>query len=120
MPQIKLEYSDNIKTAINFPGVMLHIHEIIAGTISSNIEDCKSRIIKLDNYFIAHGETDNAMVHLEVNILEGRSEELKSELGNKLLSFLETVFENVSGVNLQITIEIKDIVRENYFKTVIT
>ena len=119
MPQLKFEYSDNIRSDVNFQHVLSHVHQILTQTISCNIEDCKSRIVKLDNYFISQGEKENAMVHLEVNILEGRSDELKHDLGQKLLSLLNSVFTNIEGMNLQITVEIKDIIKNNYHKSTV-
>ena len=116
MPQLKFEYSDNIKSEVNFQHVLSHVHQLLAQTISCNIEDCKSRIIRLDDFFIGQGEKENAMIHLEVNILEGRSNELKHDLGQKLVAMLNSFFSDVEGMNLQITVEIKDIIKNNYHK----
>ncbi len=119
MPQIRLEYSANLKTSVNFSELLYGIHEITTKTIRCDINDCKSRIIAYDNYFIGKGEKNNAMVHLEINILEGRTDEQKSELAKLLLDYLESSFNNNKELNIQITTEIKDIIKKNYHKIII-
>lgn len=59
----------------------------------------------------------NAFIHLEVQWLEGRSTELKSQIGNELLSLLKKYYHSsMQQQNLQITVHIIDINRDSYFK----
>lgn len=116
MPQITLEYSSNISREVNFKNLLLEIHRNVSQIVNCDILNCKSRVTKLDNYLIGDGEVSNAMIHLEIAILDGRTEEVKTELGEKILSIIETYFAGSYGLKIQITVDVKDLQRQFYFK----
>ena len=111
MPQLQLEYSANV-TAPPTPDLLLMLHQILADH-GVKIGNCKSRAVERDVYLVADGKTGEAFVHLDVSFMEGRSPELKTSIGNAMLSALRTEFGD-DGV--QITVEIRDIKRDAYFK----
>lgn len=118
MPQIKLEYTDNVKLENKIGKVFSEIHLVLNQTTGVKIDNCKSRAVCLSDYYIGNGEINQAFVHLEVRILEGRTPELKKETGRILLEILNNSFsfhENPDG--LQITIEIIDMNKDMYFKS---
>lgn len=117
MPQITLQFTDNIKALPNFNFLFAEVHQALNSIAGIKIENCKSRAIKLDKYFIGDGTNNQGFVHLEVRILEGRDDEIKSEIGNKLLEMLKKQFvESIELLDLQITIEIIDIRKNCYYK----
>jgi 5-carboxymethyl-2-hydroxymuconate isomerase len=82
-----------------------------------DIKNCKSRVLKLRDYYIANGKDNQAFVHLEVKILQGRTEKWKSEIGQALLNILQENYSDIPGSPfLQISIEIVDMKRKSYFK----
>ena len=117
MPQITLEYTSNVQNASDWDILVEQVHKIISKIVGTDIDNCKSRLLEQTRYFIGDGSGKMAFVHLHVAILEGRSEVLKQELGNMLLNLLQTTLlpEN-SQHKLQITVEIRDIIRRDYFK----
>ena len=117
MPQIVLEYTNNIDLDLDHNNLFSQIHKLIHKHAGIKIENCKSRVIKLDKYYIGDGKRQNAFIHLEIKILEGRSYQIKSELGNLTLKLLEKYFSEVKkDFDLQITIELIDIEKNSYFK----
>ena len=117
MPQMTLEYTANIIQEIKARELFSQIHHIFEEIGGIRIENCKSRAIRLDDYYIGKGKIENAFVHLEIRFIEGRSAELKGEIGQQSLAFLETYFaESISSLDLQITVEIIDIHKHGYFK----
>ena len=117
MPQLTLDYSGNISQAIDHQEIFLRLHQVLNVIGSIQIENCKSRAIRREDYRIGNGDAQNAFVHLEVRFLEGRSVELKQAIGNGCLQVLETYFAITSEeLSLQITVEIVDIVKTSYFK----
>ncbi len=117
MPQIILEYSANIQDLNDFKQLFKDIHHVIHTTGGVHIENCKSRIICHNKFFIGRGEVKNGFIHLEVQWLEGRSIELKSQLGNELLELIKKYYHSsLQRQNLQITVHIIDILRNSYFK----
>jgi 5-carboxymethyl-2-hydroxymuconate isomerase len=82
-----------------------------------DIENCKSRAIRLEEYHVARGESDRAFIHLQVCIFEGRSLSVKQLMGKNLLKILgECYLPSLEALNLQITLEIKDVQKALYFK----
>ena len=117
MPQILIEYSSNIQDVNDFKQLFTDIHHVIHTSGGTQIENCKSRAISHNEYFIGRGEAKNAFIHLEVKWLEGRSTELKSKLGNELLDLLKKHYHSsMQQHNLQITVHVIDIRRSSYFK----
>jgi len=118
MPQLTFQYTANIDRDVNFKNIFSTLHEILANTGGIKIDNCKSRAIKLDNYYIGRGESNNAFIHLDVRFLAGRSVELKKEIGRQILDFLKDIYApSMAKYNLQITVEIGDIAGEFYFKS---
>ena len=119
MPHITLEYTDNIDQPIEFHDLFSELHQVLASVAGINITNCKSRARSLDTYHIGEGEAGNAFAHLEVRLLEGRSAELKREIGERGLEVLKKHFaRSLSDRDLQITLEVQDIQRQAYFKAV--
>ncbi len=117
MPRIVLEYSLNTTDAIDFAQLFTDIHRTINTTGNVKITNCKSRAIGYKDYFIGSGGLTNAFVHLEVQWLEGRSPEVKSQLGEELLDLLKKYYQStLTEFDLQITVHITDILRNSYFK----
>ncbi len=117
MPQITLQITDNIKALPEFYHLFAEVHTAINSIAGIKIDNCKSRVILLDNYHIGDGRDNKGFIHLEVKILEGRTNEIKSEIGKKSLQILKTSFkENNNLLDLQMTVEIIDIQNNCYYK----
>ncbi len=70
MPQITLQFTDNIKALPNFNFLFAEVHQTLNNIAGIKIENCKSRAIKLEKYYIGDGTNSQGFVHLEVKILE--------------------------------------------------
>ncbi len=117
MPQISFEYTRNITQEIETQALFAMIHRVLGEVAGIPIENCKSRAKRLDDYYIANGKPDNAFIHLEIRFIEGRTPEMKKEIGEQCLGYLESYFsESASNLDLQITVEILDIRKQSYFK----
>lgn len=117
MPQITLQYTDKIKLLPDFNFLFSEVHQMINSIAGIKIENCKSRAIKLDNYLVGDGINDQGFIHMEIKILEGRTNDIKSEIGKRIIKILEKQFkESIELLNLQITIEIIDIQKNCYYK----
>jgi len=117
MPQITLEYTGNITEKIDFDDLFEKVHSVLQHTGKINIENCKSRAIKLENFYVAQGDSSNAFVHLSVRFLEGRSDEIKQTIGEQLMYILKQFYSaSIIELKTQLTVEIQDIKRQEYFK----
>jgi 5-carboxymethyl-2-hydroxymuconate isomerase len=117
MPHIRLEYTSNITVETKFNDLFHEIHQILNQTTGINIENCKSRAVQLETFYVGEGRTKSAFVHLEVSLLEGRQDGLVQLTGEKLLDLLLQFFANCpKALSIQFTVEITDMKRDRYFK----
>jgi len=129
MPHLTLEYTDNVGQSIDFHALFAELHHMLASVAGISIDNCKSRAVCLDTYHVGDGQAQSAFVHLEIRLLEGRSAELKREIGARGLQVLERYFAGSLGErdlqitrdpqitrDLQITLEVRDMQRQAYFK----
>jgi 5-carboxymethyl-2-hydroxymuconate isomerase len=118
MPQITLQYTDNVQQREAFSELFAQIHLIVSEVGGIRVGNCKSRAIRLEDYFVAAGDAQRGFVHLDLAILEGRTVEVKRELGQRCLDTLKRNYEPVNkALDLQITVEIRDMRRDAYFKS---
>jgi len=117
MPQITLEYTDNVRDTVDFDLLFMKLHEILSEVAGIRIGNCKSRAVKLSDYLVGAGDADAAFVHLEVAILEGRSLETRQEMGRRMLEALRGAYAGtLAELALQITVEVRDLQKALYFK----
>ena len=117
MPNIVLEYSSNVSEVIDFADLFAAIHKVMHEVGSINLDNCKSRAVEIGKFHIGDGHPSNAFVQLSVAFLAGRSNKTKQQIGNACLVQLKQFYEkSMARLDLQITVEIADIQRGNYFK----
>lgn len=114
MPHLRLEFSANLPADVASRKLLSGIHQALADH-GVSIGNCKSRVESHDAYLIGDGSKEESFVHLEVGILEGRSDEVKRSLGQALLERLEAAYQGAMPPP-QITIELRDMRRADYFK----
>ncbi len=114
MPHIILQYTDNIVLKQNFNQLFLKIHTALSVSVGINPNNCKSRAIKLTDYFIGDGDKSNAFAHLELRIFEGRAKDLKQKTGNEVLILLKNHYPE--NLDIQFTVEIIEMNPDLYFK----
>jgi 5-carboxymethyl-2-hydroxymuconate isomerase len=118
MPHIVLEYSANLELPPDFNQVLLEIHELLPKVGPFDPLSLKGRVIKHEVFRIADGEEKTAFVHLQVAIMEGRSEEVRQTVSSALLKLLETIFDSqLKKQKLSITVEIRELNRNSYSKS---
>lgn len=117
MPQFTLEYTSNITQPIDFQALFANFHGILSEQGGVRIKNCKSRAVRRDEFRIGAGEANGAFVHVDLLLAEGRSQDWMQRIGGALLAALEAMFEPSKQIlDLQITLYIRDLRRERYFK----
>lgn len=120
MPQILLEYTDNISERPDFKMLLLSLHFLLQDLASAELAACKSRVKELTNYCIGDGGEQQAFVHLSIGLLAGRSQEVKDQVGNAASQLLQKHFQNSYGnYATQISVQILEMPKELYFKVTI-
>ncbi|MCB2219769.1 MAG: 5-carboxymethyl-2-hydroxymuconate Delta-isomerase [Bacteroidetes bacterium] len=117
MPHIRLEYTSNLNIDSDINSLFFDIHHVLNQVTGIKIDNCKSRAVHLDTFYVGDGRTENTFVHLEVSLLEGRQDDLVQLTGKKLLDLLLQFFANGAETQpAQYTVEIRDMKRDRYFK----
>jgi 5-carboxymethyl-2-hydroxymuconate isomerase len=117
MPHLTLEYTGNVSGVIRPVELLPELHEVLAREAWLDIRNCKSRAICREDYYIGQGTGRQAFVHLEIRLLEGRSSEVKHDIGESILAVLwDHLSTTPADLNLQLTVEIVDMQRAVYFK----
>jgi 5-carboxymethyl-2-hydroxymuconate isomerase len=117
MPQLTLQYTDNISSQVDFNQIFSQLHDVLSEVAGIRIENCKSRAMALSDYRVGRGEAGGAFVHVEVAILAGRPMETREKIGRHMLEVLRTAYARPFGeLDLQITVEVRDLQQDLYFK----
>ena len=117
VPHLYLDYSSNITQSVDFRALFQEIHAAFVEVDGVPINNCKSRAVRRDDFYIGDGQEDHAFVHLQVSALAGRSPDTKTALNQALLSLLEKHYHaSLSRLRLQLSVEFRDLERTSYAK----
>ncbi|MEG1452786.1 5-carboxymethyl-2-hydroxymuconate Delta-isomerase [Brevundimonas sp.] len=114
MPQITLEHSTHFDTA-DYRALALEIHQLCVTHVGATIQACKTRIVRVENLIIADGAPEQAMVHCDLRILSGRTQEQKTALVEAVQQALLKHLTQYDGPR-QISVEIGNLDKPNYRK----
>ena len=115
MPQISIEYSDNIGSRFDARALAGAVHRLLVEHADAQLPNCKTRLIE-QRTFIGDGSAASGMVHIDLRILPGRTEEQKRRLGEAAIAALEEAAGAVELPDLQLTVEVRELDGSNYHK----
>lgn len=119
MPQITVEYSQVLAEAFDRRAFALALHPLAAALIGSAQSSFKTRFRALDEVVIGDGAAGHAMVHVDFRLKSGRPAELKRQLGEAVLALAGRFVRPVAGLDIQVTVEVRDLDRPHYHKLVV-
>lgn len=115
MPQLTLEYTDNIDFDVQLLLARLHSELVATGAI--NLKGLKSRAIRHIEYRIADGNPDYSFVHVNLLIREGRPFEVQQDAAQRVLAVLKDTFgDRFENSHLSLSVDIKEM-REGIAQT---
>jgi 5-carboxymethyl-2-hydroxymuconate isomerase len=118
MPHLTLEYSDNLPAPVDLGALFARLHEALVEIGSFRLADLKSRAVPQPRFRVGAGSPESVFVHLTVAIFAGRAPAQQQEIGERLLVILKATFEPAwLGRPCDITVELREMRREGYFKT---
>ena len=94
MPQIIIEYTDNLKDDADIPALLKKINDTIIGQHGGIFPPggTRSRAIELMDFRMADGADDYAFVHATFKIGAGRTAEQKKKVCDDIFDVLKTHF----------------------------
>jgi 5-carboxymethyl-2-hydroxymuconate isomerase len=118
MPHLTLEYTDNLPQ-FNAGNALLKLNQALVSSGQFEEIDIKSRAVRLDTFLVGTSPNGRSFAHIKLAILSGRSTQTKRELAESLLNALTQVCELPANSHVQLCVEIQDIERESYAKTIL-
>lgn len=95
MPTAKIYYTDNINISNDLDNFSQNIHSTLVDVIKTDIHTCRTLIYPCKNYLVGDSSSQfDGFIQLEIDILPGRSPELRKELGSVLLDNLKSLCSN--------------------------
>jgi 5-carboxymethyl-2-hydroxymuconate isomerase len=115
MPHCILEASDNLLDQPDWVGLLRAINQTLVATGLFSAADIKSRVLRHQAFAIGEGGPDQAFVTLNVQILSGRTDEVKAQVSEALLETLKPAFPaTFAQMTFSLTVQITDIHRPSY------
>jgi 5-carboxymethyl-2-hydroxymuconate isomerase len=117
MPQMIIEYSDNIQNLDKEAMLVGLNHALFDTGLVHQPADIKSRIRENSDFLIGFGEEPQAYIHVRLAIMSGRSDDQKNIMADRLSGFLQG-FEayEAKGLTVQLCVEIAEMPKEHYRK----
>ena len=119
MPHCILEASDNLLDHPDWSALLRRINGKLAATGLFTEADIKNRVIHHSAFVIGDGSPGQAFVTLNLQILGGRSDEVKAQLSEALLQVLTEAFPRTfAEMKTSLTVQITDIHRPSYRRAI--
>jgi 5-carboxymethyl-2-hydroxymuconate isomerase len=107
MPQLTLEYTDNLEFDIQQLLSQLHTELVATGAIS--MKGLRSRAVRLSDYRIADGNLEYAFVHVNLLIRAGRTLKVQREMSERVMDALKGTFgDRFDDSYLSLSVDIKE------------
>lgn len=107
MPQLTLEYTDNLE--FDAQSLLARLHSELVATGAINLKGLKSRAVRQTEYRIADGNPEYAFVHVNLLIREGRLLEVQKDMSQRVLDVLEETFGGrFENSYLSLSVDIKE------------
>ncbi len=119
MPQITVEYSQAVAESFDRRAFALALHPMAAEMIGSKLASFKTRFYAVEEAVVGDGAPAHAMVHVDFRLLSGRDHATKQALGRAVLALAERFVRPAAGLDIQVTVEVRDLDRGNYHKIVV-
>ncbi|MCZ7413957.1 MULTISPECIES: 5-carboxymethyl-2-hydroxymuconate Delta-isomerase [unclassified Streptomyces] len=114
MPQITVDYAAPLAATFDRPSFGRELHSVTEETVGASVAACKTRFRPVEECVIAGGDTDVDMVHIEVAVLSGRTQEAKTELARAVLDLARKWVAPLPGRRLDLSVHIADLDRQAY------
>ncbi|SED83311.1 5-carboxymethyl-2-hydroxymuconate isomerase [Streptomyces sp. 2131.1] len=109
MPQITVDYSAELADTFDRPAFALALHPLVAETVDAKIAACKTRFRRAEETVVADAPGGDALVHVDISLLAGRTPEGKARLTESVLALLTAHLEAVTGTALHLSVEARDL-----------
>ena len=107
MPQLTIEYTDNLD--VDVQPLLARLHAELVATGAINLKGLKSRALRHSEYRIADGNPAYAFVHVNLLIREGRALDVQKDIARRVMAVLKETFgARFESGHLSLSVDIKE------------
>lgn len=119
MPHCLLEASDNLLDQPDWTGLLRDINESLIATGLFVAADIKTRAVFHPLFVIGDGAPGQAFVTINLQILGGRTDEVKAQISEALLQVLVDAFpRTLAEMRCSLTVQISDLHKPSYRRAI--
>ena len=115
MPHVKLEYTENVQWKNPIQDIFSKLQTVLIQHARVKPQNCKSRATELKDFYCTGKIHPGGFIHLEISLLSGRTEEVKTNIGKECSRIIQSFIENIAEI--QVSVELRDMDRNGYFTT---
>ncbi len=120
MPHLVIEITENTRLTCSQEELLDEANAALLSSGQFQEPDIKSRCIMLSTYRQGTEHADRAFVHATLQILDGRDQATRKELGQLVVNAIgEMVRPGASGQTVQVTVNVVEMERATFSKQVI-
>ncbi|MFF8539811.1 5-carboxymethyl-2-hydroxymuconate Delta-isomerase [Streptomyces werraensis] len=109
MPQITVDYSDNLADGFDRPAFARDLHLAVVEIAAAKPPACKTRFRRTEDPVVGPDTEGHALVHVHIALLSGRTDETKARLSETVLGLLRQHAKPAGGHMLHASAEIRDL-----------
>lgn len=119
MPHCILEYSANLPETPDLQALFQQLHDVLMASGQFTLDDIKSRAIRHEVFRIGDGDPRRTFVTMNLCLLSGRSDEVKTDLARSVRELLERAFaRTLAETPCSLTVQVSELRRPGYQKAV--
>lgn len=109
MPQITVDYSESLADAFDRRGFAGALHPVVVETTAAKPEACKTQFRRTEDTVVGGNDTGEAIVHVAIGLLPGRTEETKAKLTEQVLQLVREYLKPAETLGLHVSAEARDL-----------
>ncbi|MZD07093.1 isomerase [Streptomyces sp. SID5785] len=107
MPLITVDHSPGLDDRLDRVKLAGAVHQACVDTVAARIPACKTRFRRAEETVVGDGAAPDLVLHVEVSLLAGRTDEAKAALAEAVIGLLPAHIQDPAGVHL--SAEVRDL-----------
>ena len=116
MPHLTIEITGNLKSFVHAPVLLQVAHQVLLQSQVFSASDIKSRVVWLNDFCIGEAGETEGFVHATLDLLAGRSPEVRQKLAADVASALLFALDDVVSMSVQVSCWVRDMDQGSYIK----
>ncbi|MFG2885297.1 5-carboxymethyl-2-hydroxymuconate Delta-isomerase [Streptomyces sp. NPDC048297] len=111
MPVTNVDCSSALASAFDCQGFAHALHPLVCKIIGAEPQACRTHFRRLDERVTVYGASDQAVIHIELMIMSGRSEDTRAELGREVLALARAHTADAPRLTVQTSVLVSEVNR---------